>query len=74
MKKGTIYLTIASFIVNILYSKDHQLGDRGHQVTCKDQVGRPRACSKNYISMISVFALTNINTKIIEGKLSKIFT
>jgi len=34
----------------------------------------PRACSKNNISMINVFTLTNIDTKIIEGKLSKIFT
>jgi len=45
---------------------------RGHKVARKDQVGRPRACSK-IISMINVLTLTNINTKIIEGKLSKIF-
>jgi len=32
-----------------------------------------RACSKNNISMINVFTLTNINTRIIKGKLSKIF-
>jgi len=32
----------------------------------------PQACSENNISMINVFTLTNINTKIIEGKLSKI--
>ena len=35
----------------------------------------PRACSKNNISMISVFSLRNIlivNTKIIKNKLSKI--
>jgi len=38
----------------------------------EDYVGRPRACSKNNISMINVFTLTNINTKIIEGKLSQI--
>jgi len=42
--------------------------------TRKDQVGRPRAYSKNNISIIiNVFALTNINTEIIEGKLSKFF-
>ena len=34
------------------------------------RVGRLRACSKNNISMINVFTLTNINTKIIESKLS----
>jgi len=36
----------------------------------------PASCSKNYISMISVFTLQNIsivNTKIIKGKLSNIF-
>jgi len=36
----------------------------------------PQACSKNNISMISVFTLRNIlivNTKIIKGKLSNIF-
>jgi len=31
------------------------------------------ACSKNNINMINVFTITDINTKIIEGKLSKIF-
>jgi len=42
---------------------------RGHQRGArKDYVGRPRACSKNNISMINVFTSTNINTKIIEGK------
>ena len=41
--------------------------DQGSPTWC------PRACSKNNISMINVFTLTNINTKIIEGKLSKIF-
>ena len=51
----------------------HQRGARGHQVARKYQIGRPRACSKNKISLINVFILTNINTKIIEGKLSKIF-
>jgi len=44
-----------------------------NQVSRKDHVGRPRACSKNKISMIIVLTLTNINTKIIGGKLSKIF-
>jgi len=44
-----------------------QLGPRDHQVAHKDQVGRPRACSENNISMINVFALTNINIKIIEA-------
>ena len=29
-----------------LYSSGHQRGTRGHQVTRKDQAGRPRACSK----------------------------
>jgi len=46
----------------------HQRGARGHQVARKDQVRRRRACSKNNISMINVFALT-----IIESKLSKLF-
>ena len=45
----------------------------GHQVAHYDHVSRPRACSKNNISMINVFRLTNINTKIIEGKLSELF-
>jgi len=40
---------------------------------CPQAPGRPRVCSKIKISMINVFTLTNINTKIIEGKLSKIF-
>jgi len=52
--------------------RGHQRGARGHQVGLKDHGGRPRACSKNNINMINFFALTNINTKIIEGKLSKI--
>jgi len=56
-----------------LLRQGHQLGARGHQVARKDHVDRPRACSKNNISMINVFTLTNINTKRIEGKLSKIF-
>jgi len=55
------------------WSRSHQRGARGHQVARKDQVGRPWACSKNNINMISVFTLTNINNKIIEGKLIKIF-
>jgi len=57
----------------MLYNTCHQRGARGHQVARKDQVGRPPACSKINISMINVLTLTNINTKIIEGKLSKIF-
>jgi len=58
----------------MIYSRGHQRGARENQVAHKDHVGRPRACSKNNISMINVvFTLTNINTKIIEGKLSKIF-
>jgi len=55
------------------YFKGHQCGARGHQFAHKDQVGRPRACSKNNINMINAFTLTNVNTKIIEGKLNKIF-
>jgi len=47
----------------------HQRGGHGHQVALKDHVGHPRVCSKNNISMINVFT----NTKIMEGKLSKIF-
>jgi len=50
----------------------HQRGARGHRVAHKDHVSRPRACSKNSISMINVFTLRNLNTKIIENKLSKI--
>jgi len=50
-----------------------QRGVRGHQVTRKDQEGRPRACSKINISMINIFTLTNINTNISEGKLRKVF-
>jgi len=56
-----------------LQLRGHQRGARGHQVPRKDHVGRPRVCFKNDISMINVFTLTNINTKIIEDKLSKIF-
>jgi len=41
-------------------------------VARKDHVGLPRACSKNYTSMIIVFSLTNINSETIEGKSSKI--
>jgi len=39
----------------------------------KDHVRRLQACSKNNTTMINVFTLTNINTKIIKDKLSKIF-
>jgi len=55
------------------YTKGHQRGARGHQVARKDHVGRPWACSKSDISMVNVFTLTNINTKIIKGKLKEIF-
>jgi len=51
----------------------HQRGARRHQVVRKNHVGHPRFCSENNISMINVFTLTNVNTKIIEDKLSKIF-
>jgi len=56
-----------------MQSRGHQRGARGHQVARKDHVRRPRACSGNNNSMINVFTLTNINTKITEGKLSKTF-
>ena len=56
-----------------LHTRGHQRGARGHQVARKGQVGRPRACSKNNISMINIFTLPKINTNIIEGNLSKIF-
>ena len=65
-------ITISSRNQNI-WPRGHQCGARGHQVAHKDEVGRPRAYSKNNISMINVLPLTNINTKIIESKLSKIF-
>jgi len=41
-----------------------------HQVARKEQVGHPRSCSKNNISMINVFTLMNIinYTEIIKGK------
>jgi len=55
------------------YTRGHQRGARGHQVARKGHVHRPQACSKNNTSIINVFTLTNINIKIIEGKLSKIF-
>jgi len=57
----------------LVYLRGHQRGARGHPVARKDHVGRPRACSENNISMVDVFIFTNVNTKIIEGKLSKIF-
>jgi len=56
-----------------LWFRGHQRGARGHQVARKEYISRPRARSKNNISMINVFTLTNINTKITEGKLSKMF-
>jgi len=46
---------------------------RRHQVARKEHVDYPRACSNNNISVINVFTLMNINTKINESKLSKIF-
>jgi len=49
----------------MVQARGHQRGARGHQAARKDHVGRPRAYSKNNISMI--------NTQIIKGKLSKIF-
>jgi len=60
-------------ISDLLWGRVHQRGVRGHHVARKDHVGRPRACSKNNISMTNVFTLMNINTKIIESKLSKFF-
>jgi len=36
--------------VAIIYNRGYQRGARGHQVACKDQVGRPRTCSKNNVS------------------------
>ena len=56
-----------------IYISSHQRDARGHQVAHKDQVRCPQACYKNYISMINVFTITNINTKIINDKQSKIF-
>jgi len=55
------------------YTRGHQRSARGHQVAREDEVGRPRGCSKNNISMINVFTLANINTKMIVSKLSNIF-
>ena len=46
---------------------------QGSPTWCPRAPGRPRVCSKNNISMINVFTLTNIKTKIIAGKLSKTF-
>jgi len=67
------FQTIVDIIGIFIYTRGHQRGARGHQVARKDHVGRPRVCSKNNISMINVFTLTNIKTKIIAGKLSKTF-
>jgi len=39
---------------------DKNDSDTSLLVACKDQVGRPRACSKNNICMINVFTLTYI--------------
>jgi len=55
------------------YTWGHQRGVRENQVTRKDHVSHPRDCSKNNTNMINVFTLTNINTKVIESKLSKNF-
>jgi len=40
---------------------------------CSWAPGHLWACFKNDISMVNAFTLTKINTKIIEGKVSKIF-
>jgi len=56
----------------MVYISGHQRGARGHYVARKDQVGRPMACSKNNISMINVFTLTNINTKVIKVNWAKV--
>jgi len=56
-----------------LYTKGHQRGARWQRVARKDHVGRSQARSKNNISIINDFTLTNINTKITKGRLSKIF-
>ena len=50
-------------MLSLFYSRAHQRGARGHQVARKDHVNRPRACSKNNISMINAFTLMNINTE-----------
>jgi len=50
-------------MLSLFYSRAHQRGARGHQVARKDHVSRPRACSKNNISMINAFTLMNINTE-----------
>jgi len=55
-----------------LYTRGHVV-PAGTRSLAKDHVGRLRACSKNVISMINVFTLPNVNTKIIEGELRKIF-
>ena len=57
----------------LVYRRGHQSGARGYQAARKNHERRPRACSKNNISMVNVFTLTNINTKVIEGQLCKIF-
>ena len=49
--------------LSFIYIRGHQRDARGRQVARKGQVGRPRAFSKNNISMINVFTLTNINAK-----------
>jgi len=56
----------------MVYISGHQRGARGHHVARKDQVGRPMAYSKNNISMINVFTLTNINTKVIKVNWAKV--
>ena len=52
--------------------RDHQRGALGHQVSRKDHEGRLRACSKIKLAWSISLQLTNINTKICEGKLSQI--
>jgi len=43
--------------------RGHQRGARGHLVARKVHGDRPPDCSENNISVINVFTLTNINTK-----------
>ena len=59
---GIPVLTYTSGVTNVVPA--------GTRSPSKDHVGRPRACSKNNISMINVFTLTNINTKKIERNMS----
>jgi len=60
------------FLHFILYARSHQRGVRGHRVARMDHVSCPQACPKNNISMIIVFTLRNLNTKITEGNSAKL--